>query len=50
VEIKKGKKSKLEVRERKYFYCREFRHIVYNCRNRRNIKKNRRVEIKGLEH
>jgi len=38
------------VRERKYFCCREFRHIAYNCGNRRNIKENRRVDIKGLEH
>ena len=38
------------MRERKCFYCKRFKHIVHNYRNRRNIKKNRRVEVGRPEH
>jgi len=38
------------IREKKCFCCGRFRHIVYNYRNRRNIKENRRVEVGRPEY
>jgi len=37
------------MQKRKYFVCGSFKHIVCHCRNKRNIEKNRRVEIGRLE-
>ena len=34
------------ILERKYFICGDSEHIACNCRNKRNIKVNKKVEIR----
>jgi len=38
------------MQERKCFVCRSFEHIIYHCRNREEIEKNRRAKVRGPEH
>jgi len=35
--------------ERKYFSCEDFGYITHNCKNRGDIKENKRVEIEEPE-
>jgi len=38
------------MQKRKCFVCEGFRYITYYCRSRRDIKENRRIEIREPEH
>ncbi len=38
------------IQKIKCFICRDFGHIAYYCRNKKEIEENIRVEVRGLEY
>ena len=49
-ERRRERKREIVMQGKKYFVCRDFGHIFHYYRNRREIEKNKRVEVERLEY
>ena len=47
---RRERNKKIAIQERKCFICESFGHITWYYRNKREIEKNRRAEVRELEY